>query len=204
MLVPSPSMAFRRHLLLCLISFGIDPSVHAVALLEMTVNVIETFIPTWYTLFLKRENFPAKAAPKATLVTATDAAFLNVIGEKSIVGYLVALLKMIFKRGSGVEYFRAYAVSLRQIADLTTEHLDLKMLRILMALPVVLAAEGFMTLVKSASEGSSVTLDVFVHVACSGQYLVAMCACSTTGPRAFAFSALLFSHFVRHGLKLFV
>ena len=97
MLVPSPSTRFRHHLLLCLIGFSIDPTFHAIALLEVTVDVVETFIPTRYTLFAKGEDFLAKAAPKATLVAPTDTAFLNVIGDESIVGYLMAVLKMFFE-----------------------------------------------------------------------------------------------------------
>lgn len=70
-----------------------------------------------------------------------------------------------------------------------------------MPLPVVFAAKHFVTLVKSASKGACVTLDMFVHVTCAWQCLVAMYTRSTTRPTAFALF-LLFLHPCQ-GRKLF-
>lgn len=106
-------MRLRHHLLLCLIGFSVDPAVHAIASFEVIVDVVETLIPTWHTLLAKDEYLLAKAAPKATLVAPTNAAFSDVIADEFIVGYLVAVLEMFFKCLSCVEYSGTYAISLR-------------------------------------------------------------------------------------------
>jgi hypothetical protein len=99
------------------------------------------------------DNLPAEAAPEARVAMATEPPLLQLLLDLLGIRHGVVLLKMLLKDFTSVTYF-VFTYS-------ALPCLQVEVLATLVSLPVIFAAEPFVTFLKGTAVGLFMSLHVF-------------------------------------------
>ena len=140
------------------VSIQLIPLLDPATFLEMNVvNMVESLIPSFESLFTQLDNLLAKSAPECRLPVPPDLVSFQLFTDIIFVVDVVCILEMRLERLAPVEYLGTLPDPVGTFF-MTSPRFDLVVLGIFMPFRIILTANGLVAGFESASIGASVTL----------------------------------------------
>ena len=135
------------------------PLINVFATLEVQViYVIEPLVPCFNAPRFQLHDLPTKAAPESTLAIAADATATTSIAKILLFLKMMVFAKMRLKEISSVEELCTFINLAVRVLFVATPSLELIMLRVLVAFPVILAAKQLGTVAVCTAPRTAMTL----------------------------------------------